>query len=325
MSKGSRISRLALGVAAGVGLGIAARRIAYAPPDPKLEARARDLQYMGPWRHGFADVNGVRLHYTEMGSGPLVVLLHGFPQCSYQWRYVMPRLAERFRVVAPDMRGYNYSDKPKGVSAYSPNVVSQDIVAFIEALGEQRAHVVGHDWGGAIAWHMGMNYPQSLDRLVVLNAPHPVAYAREALKLEQLLRSYYIFLFQLPVLPEAMLRLTLRSTLPSSAAVPGSFPPESLDVYQNNISQPGAATAMINYYRATVREVIGLASQDRKQITVPTMLLWGMKDFALVPGLTEGLEEWVPGIRVERQPESGHWVPEEKPGWVAEKLLDFLG
>jgi pimeloyl-ACP methyl ester carboxylesterase len=324
MVRRSRAGGFALGVAAGVGLGVVAKRIAYAPPDPRLEARARDVQYMGPWRHGFAEVNGVRLHYAEMGSGPLVVLLHGFPECWYEWHYVMPKLAEQFRVVAVDMRGYNMSDKPKGVHAYSANLVAQDIVSLVEALGEERAHIVGHDWGGGIAWHIGVNYPERVDRLVVINAPHPVAYWREVLKGEQLLRSYYIFLFQLPVLPEAILRLTLRRNLSSSVAVPGAFSEEALDVYQNNISQPGAATAMLNYYRATVRESLSLTRQDNRTITVPTMLLWGMKDFALVPGLTEGLDEWVPGIRVERNEESGHWVPEEKPGWVADKLREFL-
>ncbi|HET6314096.1 MAG TPA: alpha/beta fold hydrolase [Chloroflexia bacterium] len=324
MVRRSRAGGFALGVVAGVGVGLAAMRVAYAPPDPRLEARARDVQYMGPWRHGFVMANGVRLHYAEMGSGPLVVLLHGFPQCWYQWRYVMPRLAEQFRVVAVDMRGYNLSDKPEGVRAYSANVIARDIVAFVEALGEERAHIVGHDWGGLIAWHIGANHPEHVNKLVVVNAPHPAAYRREALKLEQLLRSYYVFLFQLPVLPEAMLRLTLRGTLPSSAAVPGAFSPDALDVYQNNISQPGAATAMIHYYRAAFRESLGLMRQDDRTIHIPTMLLWGMKDFALVPRLTEGLEAWVPGIRVERNEESGHWVPEEKPGWVADKLLDFL-
>ncbi|MDQ3928771.1 MAG: alpha/beta fold hydrolase, partial [Chloroflexota bacterium] len=189
---------------------------------------------------------------------------------------------------------------------------------------EVRAHVVGHDWGGVIAWQIGMDHPEWVDRLVVVNAPHPVAYRREALRIEQAFRSYYAFLFQLPVLPEAMMRLTLRRALPSSAAVPGSFSDDALDIYQNNISQPGAATAMINYYRAAAREVLGLVTQDHKLITAPTMLLWGMKDFALVPGLTEGLEEWVPGIRVERNEESGHWVPEEKPGWVGDRLREFL-
>ena len=324
MAKRSRVRGLVLGAAAGVGLGIAAKRVAFAPPDAELEARARDVQYMGPWRHGFAEANGVRLHYAEMGRGPLVVLLHGFPQCWYQWRYVMPRLAEQFHVVAVDMRGYNMSDKPTGVRAYRTDVIARDIAALVEALGEERAHVVGHDWGGVIAWHLGMNYPERVDRLVVINAPHPVAYRREAFKLEQLLRSYYVFLFQLPVLPEAMMRLMIRGSLPSSAAVPGAFSDEALDVYQNNISQPGAATAMINYYRAAAREVVGLVSQDDKKIEAPTMLLWGMKDFALVPGLTEGLDEWVPGIRVERNEESGHWVPEEKPGWVADRLREFL-
>jgi pimeloyl-ACP methyl ester carboxylesterase len=308
----------------GAALLVGARKIATAPPDPKVAARAEATAHSGPWTHGYATVNGVRLHYAEIGAGPLVVLLHGFPECWYTWHNLLPRLAERYHVIAPDMRGYNWSDKPAGVSSYEPDVLSSDIVSLLDALGHERAHIVGHDWGGAVAWHLGMHHAGRVDKLVVINAPHPVAFRRELMRLSQLARSWYIFFFQWPLLPEALVRLTLRRSLQESAATPGAFTNEALDVYQNGISQPGAATAMINYYRAAFRHVPGLAGPTRPTNDRPPLRIWGMRDFALSPHLTEGLQPWVPNLRIERVHDSGHWVPEEKPRLVGDLLVDFL-
>lgn len=319
-----RPSNLAIALASGAGIFYAARRVAYAPVDPDVAARAHAVAHAGPWRHGYANVNGVRLHYAEMGSGPLVILLHGFPQCWYTWRYVMPRLAQRFHVVAPDMRGYNESSKPGGVSSYNIEKVSGDIVELIDALGEEKAHVVGHDWGGSIAWHMGAHHSDKIDRLAVINAPHPAAFQRELRRPKQALRSWYVLAFQIPIIAEAMLRMTFRRSLSSSAPTPGTFSEEALDVYENAVSQPGTATSMLNYYRAAVRQAPALMPEAKRIITVQTLLLWGMKDFALAPELIEGLEPYVPDLRIERIEESGHWVPEEKPGVVADLLLGFL-
>src|SRR5438067_3316767 len=158
-----RLSRLAIISLAGAALVGAARRVAYAPPDPGVEARAEAASYSGAWTHGYAPANGLRLHYAEIGAGPLVVLLHGFPECWYMWRNLLPRLAERFHVVAPDMRGYNWSDKPRGVDSYEPDTLGRDLVSLLDALGHERAHVVGHDWGGSVAWHMGMHHASRVD------------------------------------------------------------------------------------------------------------------------------------------------------------------
>ena len=318
------MKRRALGTAAAAAAILGARRVAYAPPGLNVAARAHFAAHSGPWTHGYATANGVRLHYAEVGSGPLVILLHGFPQCWYQWRHVMVRLAPHFRVIAPDMRGYNESDKPPGIGSYSIDKVSRDIVALVEALGEERAHVVGHDWGGGIAWHMGMYYPERINKLAVINAPHPATFERELRKVRQLLLSWYILFFQMPLLPEAVLRLTIRRSMPMTAAIPGSFADEALDVYENAAAQPGAATAMIDYYRAAFRRDPTWFRENKRAIILPTLLLWGMKDFALVPDLTEGLEQWVPDLRIKRIEDSGHWVPEERPGVVAEELLEFL-
>ncbi|MFL5732235.1 MAG: alpha/beta fold hydrolase [Chloroflexia bacterium] len=316
--------RSTVAAVAGAALLAAARKIADAPPDPGVAARAEAASYSGPWTHGYATVNGVRLHYAEIGAGPLVVLLHGFPECWYTWHRLLPRLAERFHVIAPDMRGYNWSDKPPGVASYKLDAVGHDIVSLIDAFGAERAHIVGHDWGGSVAWHLGMFHPDRVDKLTVINAPHPVAFQREAFKSGQVLRSWYIFFFQLPILPEAVARLTLRQSLRGSAATPGAFSDEALDIYQNGLSQPGAATAMLSYYRATFRDTARLANQTRRTIDRPTLLIWGMRDVALSPQLTYDLDSWVPNLRVERVHDSGHWVPEERPTLVGNLLEEFL-
>jgi epoxide hydrolase 4 len=301
-----------------------ARKIAYAPPDPDVEARADAAAHSGPWTHGFKVVNGLRLHYAEIGSGPLVVLLHGFPQNWYEWHRVMPRLGTRFHIVAPDMRGYNWSDKPNGVASYSVSKVSDDIAALIEAFDEDRVFLVGHDWGGVVAWDLSTRYPDLVKKLAIINAPHPVLLARDLKTPQQFFSSLYALFFQLPLLPEMVARLTLRRSLRMSAFVPGAFSDEALDVYENGMSQPGAVTAMLNYYRASAREGLRALRPERAVTKQPAVVIWGVRDFALREHLLEGLEQWAPNLRVERVPDSGHWVPEEKPRLVADLLAEFF-
>jgi pimeloyl-ACP methyl ester carboxylesterase len=321
------ILRLSLLTAAAATI-LAARKIANAPPNPKVAARANATAHSGPWTHEYITVNNLRFHYAAIGrhDAPLVILLHGFPECWYEWARIMPRLAAEgdFRVVAPDMRGYNLTDKPDGIDNYTLDKLASDIDGLIHALGYTSAYLVAHDWGGGVAWQTATEYPQSIDKLVIINAPHPDRYS-ELIKSgsPQLLRSYYIFLFQLPILAEAMARLTVRNSLKSSSIVPGAFSDDALDVYENAIVQPGAITAMLNYYRAGVRHQPTSYSRDR-QITCPTLLIWGMKDFALVPELSEGLTRWVPNLEVQQIDDSGHWVPEERPTLVTNSLLQFL-
>ena len=326
MKRGRYIALGAAGLAGAAVLG--AKHVVDSPPDPAVTARAEAAAYSGPWTHGYVTVNGVKLHYAEIGSrsAPLVLLLHGFPQCWYQWRLVMPHLAEQFHVVAPDMRGYNWSGKPPGVDSYSHDRLAGEVAGLVEAFGHERAHVVGHDWGGLVAWYAGIFRPERVDRLVVINAPHPGAYQRELTRTLQWLRSYYVYLFQLPWLPEALSRVSVGQTLRASAYVPGAFPDEAIDVYRNGISQPGAATAMINYYRAAFRYTLrhGHAPGVNGMIARRTMLIWGVRDFALTRELSYDLDRWVPGIHIHRIEDSGHWVPEEKPRQTAELLAGFL-
>lgn len=214
----------------------------------------------------YADLDRLRLHYVDAGSGPLVVLLHGFPEFWFSWRHQIPTLkAAGFRVVAPDLRGYNLSGKPRGVPAYAASLVARDIEQLIQVCGADRAVVVGHDWGGAIAWHFAMRYPQKLERLVIMNAPQPARFLRALRTWRQLRKSWYILFFQIPWLPEALIRAgrfaSLRRTLRTGPLRPGALTAADIERYVEAAAQPGALTAAINYYRAALR-----SSRSRDQV-----------------------------------------------------------
>ena len=206
-------------------------------------------------REGYAEVGDQRLHYVEAGDGPLIVLLHGFPEFWYGWRLqIQPLAAAGFRVVAPDTRGYNLSSKPDGVAAYDTRQLATDIRGLIHERGAESALLVGHDWGGTIAWATAMNFPEVVDRLAILNAAHPRKLSQGLHHPGQLRKSWYFFFFDLPELPESVVRADnwhffrhfLRDAHPA-------FTPEEFDRYIEAWSQPGAATGMINYYRSSVR------------------------------------------------------------------------
>lgn len=270
------------------------------------------------------DVNGVRLHCVVEGEGPLVLLLHGFPETSRAWRKQVPVLAKRFRVVAPDMRGFGASDKPRGIAAYRTSVVAQDIVALIGSFDAERAHIVGHDWGGAVAWTLATLHPATVDRLVVVNSPHP-AIMQRALRsnLAQIRKSWYFFMFQLPWLPEWSFRRNggkaLRDSLRRTAK-PDTFSDADLDEYARAFCAPGAATSALNYYRAAVRSPVAHGT-----IKAPTLLIWAEDDFALGIELTRGMEGFFERpLRIEYVANTGHWVMEERPDVVNRLLLEFL-
>ncbi|TMG49018.1 MAG: alpha/beta hydrolase [Chloroflexi bacterium] len=276
-------------------------------------------------------VNGVRLHCVLEGKGPLVLLLHGFPESAYAWRKQIPALAERFRVVAPDLRGYAESDKPPRVSDYRIPVLVADIVGLIQALGEDRAHVVGHDWGGAIAWAAAETRPEAVDRLVVLNCPHPMPLKRALRSLSrQVLRSWYVLFFQLPRVPEAILGWDggagLERMLRGSANRGRAFSDDDLLEYRRAFSMPGAATATLNYYRAVFRDALtGRALDASTIIQAPTLLIWAEDDVALGRELTNDMQGlFASEFRIEYVPHTSHWVMEERPELVNRLLLDFL-
>lgn len=272
--------------------------------------------------------NGIRLHIMEAGAGPLVILLHGFPEFSYSWRRQLPALAAAgLHAVAPDLRGYNESERPPSVRDYRLRHLVDDIAGLIAALGEQRAVVVGHDWGGAIAWKLAMLRPGLIERLVILNAPHPAAFARELRRPKQWLRSWYMLFFQLPWLPELLLSAGdfafLARTLRYDPVSHDAFNPDDVRQYKRAFARRGALIAAINYYRAVGRYP-GELRRGNRIITAPTLLIWGERDRYLGIGMTEKLTRWVPNIQVSRIANASHWVQNDAPEEVNRLLIDFL-
>jgi len=286
------------------------------------------------WTHRLETVNGLELHWVEAGEGPLVLLLHGFPEFWYGWRHQIPALAAAgFRVAAPDLRGYNLSAKPKGVASYRAGAVMDDVAALIGHLGAERAHVAGHDWGGVIAWRLGMRKPEVVDRLVIVNAPHPAVFGRELRHPRQLLRSWYAGFFQLPLIPEALIRANdyalLERIFRNGPRRPGAYTDADIRLYKEAAAQPGALTAMLDYYRAFGRgtakgEGDGEGPGGDGIVRRPTMVIWGEQDTALTTHNLDGLERYVPELRIERIPEASHWVPADVPERVSRLMIEFF-
>lgn len=284
--------------------------------------------------HHFVQLPSLRLHYVEAGQGPLVILLHGFPESWWSWRYQLQPLAEAgFRVIAPDLRGYGETDKR---APYDLDTIVGDVCHLIESLGaEQRAIVIGHDWGGGVAWHLASTRPEFCERLVVLNCPHPVMMQRallgKRLSLRQLRRSWYFFFFMLPVVPEWLLTrrdaANTRRTISSAAVDRSHFSEEELRPFRDGIQRPGAASAMIGWYREAVFDGFRHALSPRKYAAIaqPTLLVWGLEDPALdYDALVPGTEALVPKLQVAQIPGTGHFVHAERPDVVNPALLEFL-
>ena len=283
--------------------------------------------------HGYAQVGDVRLHYAECGAGErVVVLLHGFPECWYSWRHQLKALGRRFRVVAPDMRGYNLSDKPARVEDYRMNRLVDDVTGLIRHFGAREAAVVGHDWGGAVAWAVAQYYPDYVWKLASLQTPPPAVWGKN-LTFRQLLRSWYMFFFQLPSVPEwwmrrddfARLGRMLRAT-----SRPGTFSDEDVEVLKSALREPGAVTGGVNYYRANLRAFLSRGFGDREirrheRVRVPTLFVYGERDFAILPETVAGVGDYVDAPYTElRLGRSNHWVQQESPAEVNAALLSFL-
>jgi pimeloyl-ACP methyl ester carboxylesterase len=302
--------------------------------------------------HRFVETNGVRLHCAVDGDGPLVILLHGFPECWYSWRHQIAALAPRFRVVAPDLRGYNESDKPRDVSAYAMSELVADVQGLIAAFGERQAVIVGHDWGGGIAWTFAMEHPEATRRLVVMNCPHPAIFTQHLrANRAQMARSWYMFFFQIPWLPETLLGLNnswaIGNAIQQSTVRKDALTEDDLARYRDAASRPDALRSAINYYRAAFRSpdsratwptwlkrfvygdrpIAGLRENlsDWPKITAPTLLIWAEGDVALGRELSLGMEPlFAAPLDVKYVQLSGHWVQQEQPDLVNGYLLDFL-
>jgi pimeloyl-ACP methyl ester carboxylesterase len=278
--------------------------------------------------HHYGLINGIRLHWVEAGAGPLVVLLHGFPEFWYSWRHQIAALsAAGFRVLAPDLRGYNESAKPAGVASYRLELLAADVLGLIRHAGPERAIVVGHDWGGGLAWHLAIHHPQAVEKLAILNAPHPAAFARELRTWRQLRRSWYVFFFQLPWLPEWYIRrgnyAGLAEILTRDPVRPGTFSPQDIAAYRAALARPGALTSAINWYRALFRHHPRLSPCELRPIRVPTLVIWGEQDRYLGISLLDGLKRWAPDLVIERIADASHWVQNDAAERVNDLLISF--
>jgi pimeloyl-ACP methyl ester carboxylesterase len=273
--------------------------------------------------------NGIALEVAEAGpeSGRPVVLLHGFPEPWVCWQRQIGPLAEAgYHVLAPNQRGYGGSDKLLRVVDYALDVLATDVLGLMKATGRARVALVGHDWGAIVAWWVALHHPDRLDRLVVLNGPHPVAF-RRYLRAHpaQLLRSWYVFFFQLPGLPEWNFRrknwLALTRALRATSR-PGTFSDLDLERYQRAWSEPGAMRAMIHWYRAALRHSPDPPADPR--VKVPTLLIWGARDRFLAPGLAEASLTFCDQGQLETIADATHWVQHEEPKRLNRALLGFL-
>lgn len=279
--------------------------------------------------HSTIETNGIKLHVVEAGpkSGVPVVLLHGFPEFWYGWRHQIPALvAAGCRVIVPDQRGYNLSDKPKGVKSYSVFTLVKDIIGLIDALGYEKVNLVGHDWGAVVAWALAILHPERLHRLSIMNVPHPAVMKRFLQRdLEQIRRSWYVFFFQLPWLPESGMRQDnwrgAQRALRGSGKV-DTFTTDDVVKYKEAWSRPGAMTAMINWYRAIMRYQPPMPKDLR--VKVRTLMMWGMKDFALSHRMARPSMDYVDEGNLIFFPEATHWVQHDAAEEVNHYLVDFL-
>ena len=262
----------------------------------------------------------MRLHCVEEGEGPLIVLLHGFPESWYSWRkQIAPLAAAGFHVVAPDLRGYNQSPRPEDVDAYRVSELVVDVVELItEKNGGRPCVLAGHDWGGVVAWFLAMTHPELIGKLVILNSPHPVPYRRELRRSRnQRMRSTYQLIFGTPLIGSLAIRVALMAI-----GRFGRFTSEELRMMKAMWREPGAIAAMQSYYRALLRHRDELRSMVRR-IDVSTLLIWGERDPVFIRATTEDFAEWVPQLRVERIADAGHFVQTDAPERVTELLIDF--
>jgi epoxide hydrolase 4 len=259
-------------------------------------------------------------------NGPVVLLLHGFPEFWYGWhRQIAPLAAAGFRVIVHDQRGYNLSSKPACVSAYALTDLVSDVIAIADQLGQERIFLTGHDWGAAVAWSVALLHPKRVAKLAILNVPHPSVMRRYLMKnRSQRRKSWYMFFFQLPYLPEAFLSASnFRRGIASLAGSsrPGTFSPDDLALYRAAWSRPGALTAMINWYRAAFRY---RAKFSDRTVRVPTRILWGQRDRFLMAEMAQDSLRYCTQAELITFPEATHWLQHEEPARVSQLLIEFF-
>jgi len=276
----------------------------------------------------YAQIGGVKLHYAKAGDGEkLVVLLHGFPEFWYSWRFQLEDLSDEYTIVAPDLRGYNWSDKPLHVSDYKIDKIVDDILGLIGHLGFEKAAIVGHDWGAGVAWAIAMHHPEYVWKLVCMQVP-PLWIWQKNMSLKQFFASWYMLFFQIPQLPEWLLSrenfAPMANLMRQSATNKEIFTDEVLEKYKEAWREPLALSSGINYYRANVLDRL-IKRQAPSKVSMPTLFIYGEKDTAILPETVAGVKEAVDAQYQEvRIPESGHWVQQEAAEAVNDSLREFL-
>ncbi len=266
----------------------------------------------------YIETNGIKLHTIIAGSRKPLILLHGFPEFWYCWSRIIPLLKDNFKLVIPDMRGYNLSDKPEGAENYKTEIILEDIKGLSEKLKLGKFSLAGHDWGGVISWLFAEKYPELLEKLIILNAPHNKIFAQILrTSKEQQKASSYILRFQQLNGEKYLIENNYKAL--KSVVFNDNFSELDKKKYIEAWSQPGAILGGVNYYRAKndYSDWTGI-------IEVPTLVLWGMKDLALRPQLLEGLSDYVKDLRIEKHEKSTHWITHDAPEFVASKILDFI-
>ncbi len=284
-------------------------------------------------RTEFVEANYLRFEVDMCGDGDkLALCLHGFPEHSISWRYQLPMLAELgYKAWAPNMRGYGNSSVPMFLEDYSPENLMADVAGLIDAAGCDEVVLIAHDWGAVIAWYFAIRQMRPLNKLIICNVPHPVP-AQRAISngFAQLKKSWYIFYFQIPGLPEMMTRMrgegAMGDLIKKSSSNPANYPDEVIDVYNQNSSRPENLTAMVNYYRALVRGGGGKRQKDLgyPMIETPTLMLWGEDDLALTKETTYGTEDVVKDFTIRYLPRISHWVQQDAPEEVNAMMSAFL-
>lgn len=276
--------------------------------------------------------NGLDFEVVTCGEGDdLALLLHGFPETNFSWRAQLPFLADRgYKVWAPNMRGYGNTSRPTGVRNYTLEILMEDVAGLIDAAKAKTVTLVGHDWGALIAWTFAVREKRRLERLIIMNVPHPAIAQRKLFTWPQIARSWYVFFFQLPFLPEIALtardgRLVEKSVI-DTAVDKSKFPKSVTDFYRENVLRPGAATAMVNYYRGLFRG--GSAWRQYRlgwpRIKTPTLMIWGEQDAFIEKYMTDGTGEFVEDLTIHFLPDASHWVQQEAPDDVNRIMAHWL-
>ena len=292
--------------------------------------------------HHYADVNDVRLHYAAAGEGGLILFIHGFPEFWYAWRRQLVEFGRDHLAVAPDMRGYNLSSKPEAVDAYRIQHLVEDVRALADHLGYDRFTLVGHDWGGATAWAYALRYPQTLERLIIVNAPHPAIFQREmALNPLQQEASQYMLFFRSAGAEQALAAdnyARMQKMVLGQGLARGYLDETDRQAYLQAWAQPGALSGGLNWYRAArvgppgenqpmeeqLTEAVSQGYDDSMIVRVPTLVIWGEQDQALLTGNLEGLDEVVDDLSVRRIPDGSHWVIHEQPQEINRLIRAYL-